>query len=75
MTSKHFTHSRVMVWAAFDRAVAAVEQHGLDGPVERWRELREQVRQEVLDPAGSTRERGTFVAALRHHARWTPRCC
>ena len=26
---RHFTHSRVMVWAAFDRAVAAVEQHGL----------------------------------------------
>ena len=57
---KHFTHSRVMVWAAFDRAVAAVEQHGLEGPVERWRELREQVRQEVLT-RGFDRERGTFV--------------
>jgi len=57
---KHFTHSRVMVWAAFDRAVAAVEQHGLDGPVERWRELREEVRQEVLT-RGFDHERGTFV--------------
>ncbi len=29
--------------------IRAVEEHGLDGPVERWRELREQVRAEVLD--------------------------
>ena len=29
---RHFTHSRVMVWAAFDRAIAGVEQHGLRGP-------------------------------------------
>ena len=26
-----------MVWVAFDRAISAVEEHGLDGPVERWR--------------------------------------
>jgi GH15 family glucan-1,4-alpha-glucosidase len=46
---QHFTHSRVMVWAAFDRAVKAVEHHGLPGPVARWRELREEVRAEVLE--------------------------
>lgn len=43
----HFTHSRVMVWATFDRAVRAVEEHGLDGPVERWRALRQQARDEI----------------------------
>lgn len=42
-----FTQSRVMVWAAFDRAVRAVEVHGLSGPVEQWRELRDQVRAEI----------------------------
>ena len=57
---RHFTHSRVMVWVAFDRAVKAVEEHGLDGPVERWRELREQVRAEVL-AKGYDAERGTFT--------------
>jgi GH15 family glucan-1,4-alpha-glucosidase len=57
---QRFTHSRVMVWAAFDRAVAAVEQHGLEGPVERWRTLREEVRQEVL-ARGYDSERGTFT--------------
>ena len=35
---QHFTHSRVMVWAAFDRAVRAVERHGLTGDVDRWRD-------------------------------------
>ena len=57
---RHFTHSRVMVWAAFDRAIRAVEVHGLDGPVERWRELREKVRDEVLTK-GFDAERNTFV--------------
>jgi GH15 family glucan-1,4-alpha-glucosidase len=45
---RHFTHSRVMVWAAFDRALQAVEKHGLEGPVDRWRDLRDRVRDEVL---------------------------
>ena len=57
---RHFTHSRVMVWVAFDRAVRAVEEHGLPGPVERWRDLRDRVRQEVLDK-GYDAERGTFT--------------
>ena len=57
---RHFTHSRVMVWAAFDRAVRTVEEQGLEGPVERWRELRERVRQEVL-AKGFDSERNTFT--------------
>ena len=57
---RHFTHSRVMVWVAFDRAVRAVEEHGLPGPVEHWRELRDRVREEVLDK-GFDAERGTFT--------------
>jgi GH15 family glucan-1,4-alpha-glucosidase len=57
---RHFTHSRAMVWAAFDRAIRAVEQHGLDGPVEHWRELRDQVREEVLTK-GFDPGRNTFV--------------
>ncbi len=43
-----FTHGRVMMWAAFDRGIRAVEEHGLTGPVERWRGLREQLRTEIL---------------------------
>jgi GH15 family glucan-1,4-alpha-glucosidase len=57
---RHFTHSRVMVWVAFDRAVRGVEKYGLPGDVDRWRELRDRVRAEVLEH-GVDRERGCFV--------------
>jgi GH15 family glucan-1,4-alpha-glucosidase len=57
---RHFTHSRVMVWAAFDRAVRAAEEHGLEGAVEKWGKLRDQVREEVLTRGFDT-ERNTFV--------------
>jgi GH15 family glucan-1,4-alpha-glucosidase len=50
-----FTHSRMMAWVAFDRAIKAVEQFKVDGPVDRWRELRrkihDQVCREGFDPA------------------------
>jgi GH15 family glucan-1,4-alpha-glucosidase len=57
---RHFTHSRVMVWVAFDRMVQAVERHGLDGPVDRWRDLRQQVCDEVLSK-GVDAKRGCFT--------------
>lgn len=57
---RHFTHSRVMVWVALDRAVKAVEAHGFDGPVEHWRELRARVREEVLT-RGYDVARNTFT--------------
>jgi GH15 family glucan-1,4-alpha-glucosidase len=57
---RRFTHSRVMVWVAFDRAIRGVEEHGLEGPVERWRELRDQVRAEVL-ARGYDEKRQTFT--------------
>jgi GH15 family glucan-1,4-alpha-glucosidase len=57
---RHFTHSRVMVWVAFDRAVQAIEKHGLDGPLQRWRELRDEVHAEVMDK-GYDAERNTFT--------------
>jgi GH15 family glucan-1,4-alpha-glucosidase len=44
---RHFTHSKVMIWAAFDRGVKAVLEHGLDGPADRWARLRDQVRDQV----------------------------
>jgi GH15 family glucan-1,4-alpha-glucosidase len=36
---RHFTHSKVMAWVAFDRSVKAVERYGLDGPIARWRQF------------------------------------
>jgi len=45
---RHFTHSKVLAWVAFDRAVQATERWGLQGPVERWRRLRQEIHDEVL---------------------------
>ena len=44
---RHFTHSKVMCWVAFDRAVRAVEEQGLDGPADRWRQIRDEIHAEV----------------------------
>jgi GH15 family glucan-1,4-alpha-glucosidase len=46
---RHFTHSKVMAWVAFDRGVQAVERFGRSGPVERWREVRSEIHREVLE--------------------------
>lgn len=43
-----FTHGRAMMWAAFDMGVRAVEKHGLKGPVDHWRELRDRLGTEIL---------------------------
>jgi len=57
---QHFTHSRVMAWVAFDRAVKAVERYGMDGPVEKWRRLRTEIHAEVCEK-GFNKERNAFV--------------
>jgi GH15 family glucan-1,4-alpha-glucosidase len=55
-----FTHSRVMAWVAFDRAVKAVERSGLPGPVDRWRATRDKIHREVCS-RGYDAQRGTFT--------------
>ncbi|HAM27834.1 MAG TPA: glucoamylase [Microbacteriaceae bacterium] len=57
---QHFTHSRAMIWAAFDCAVRAVREFGLDGPVERWERLRDRIREEI-ETEGFDEKRNTFT--------------
>jgi len=59
---QHFTHSKMMTWVAFDRAVKAAERFGLDGPVERWRRLRNAIHKEVCEK-GFDREKNAFTQA------------
>ncbi|HEU4580769.1 MAG TPA: glycoside hydrolase family 15 protein [Polyangiaceae bacterium] len=54
---QQFTHSKVMAWVAFDRAIQAVESAGLPGPVERWRELRAQIHEQVCERAWNSEKR------------------
>jgi GH15 family glucan-1,4-alpha-glucosidase len=44
---RHFTHSRAMLWAAFDCGIRAVREHGLDGPDDRWEKLRDELGAEI----------------------------
>jgi GH15 family glucan-1,4-alpha-glucosidase len=54
--ARHFTHSKVMAWVAFDRAIRAHEEFGREGPVDRWRTLRAEIHAEVLASAWSSRK-------------------
>jgi GH15 family glucan-1,4-alpha-glucosidase len=57
---RHFVHSKAMAWVAFDRAVRTVENHGLDGPVDRWRTVRDEVHADVCEH-GFDSELGSFT--------------
>jgi GH15 family glucan-1,4-alpha-glucosidase len=58
---RHFVHSKAMAWVAFDRSVRTVEEaHGVDGPVDRWRDLRDEIHREVCEK-GFDPELGSFT--------------
>ncbi len=55
--ARHFTHSKVMAWVAFDRAVCFHEQLGRAGPVDRWRSLRDEIHRAVTAHAWNSEKR------------------
>jgi GH15 family glucan-1,4-alpha-glucosidase len=57
---RDFTHSKVMAWVAFDRAVKGVHQFGLEGPADRWAARRDEIHADVC-AKGFDAERGTFT--------------
>jgi GH15 family glucan-1,4-alpha-glucosidase len=57
---RHFTHSKVMAWVAFDRGIKAVERFDFEGPADRWREHRARLREEIL-ARGFDAGRNAFV--------------
>ncbi len=70
---RHFTHSRVMVWVAFDRAITAVEEQGLEGRSTAG-------ERSATRCATRSSSRGTTLSARRSSstttpARSTPPCC
>jgi GH15 family glucan-1,4-alpha-glucosidase len=48
---RHFTHSKVMAWVAFDRGVKLCEEFGRKGPIERWRRIRNEIHAQVCREA------------------------
>ena len=59
---QHFTYSKIMAWVAFDRAVKTMEKFGVQGQVERWRDLRDTIHREVCQKAYNS-EVGSFNQA------------
>jgi GH15 family glucan-1,4-alpha-glucosidase len=57
---RHYVHSKVMSWVAFDRAVKGVENWNLEGDVARWRRIRAEIRDEIF-AKGFDRKRNSFV--------------
>jgi GH15 family glucan-1,4-alpha-glucosidase len=57
---RHYTYSKVMAWVVFDRAIEIAERFELDAPIERWRDVRDEIHREVCEQ-GYDAERGTFT--------------
>jgi len=57
---RHFVHSKVMTWVAVDRTVKLIESGDVDGPLERWKDLRETIHRDVCEN-GYDKERNTFT--------------
>lgn len=51
---RHFTHSKVMAWVAFDRSIKSAEKFGLEGPVASWRKTRDEIHAEVCEKGFDT---------------------
>ncbi len=63
---RHFTHSKVMCWVAMDRAIKYAEVFGREGPVERWREVRDRIHAEICEKAYDP-VRNTFTQSYGSH--------
>ncbi|MEU9759526.1 glycoside hydrolase family 15 protein [Streptomyces sp. NPDC047985] len=57
---RHFVHSKVMAWVAVDRTIKLIESGDTEGPVERLRELRDEIHRDVCE-RGYDAERNTFT--------------
>lgn len=57
---RHFVHTKLMCWVAFDRAIRSAERFGVEGPVRQWKRLRAEVHAEILE-RGFNAKRGAFV--------------
>ncbi|MEU6659130.1 glycoside hydrolase family 15 protein [Streptomyces sp. NPDC046821] len=57
---RHFVHSKVMAWVAVDRTIKLIESGDADGPLEKWRGLRDDIHRDVCE-RGYDKERNTFT--------------
>ncbi len=60
---RHFTHSKVMAWVAFDRMIRDAEKYGLEAPLDRWRTVRDEIHRTVCEK-GFDPELGSFTQSF-----------
>lgn len=58
--ARHFTHSKVMAWVAFDRTIRDCHRLGADRDLDKWRATRQEIHDDVCR-LGFDAELGTFV--------------
>jgi GH15 family glucan-1,4-alpha-glucosidase len=58
--SKHFVHSKLMAWVAVDRAIKDAKKAGVEGPRERWKQLRSRIAADIHEK-GFDERRNTFT--------------
>ena len=58
--ARTFTHSLLMCWVAFDRAVKSAEHFELEGPIDHWRALRNEIHERICATCFDA-PRNTFV--------------
>jgi GH15 family glucan-1,4-alpha-glucosidase len=59
---RHFVHSKVMAWVAFDRAANQLKNQASDEPGQRWREIANEIHAEICE-RGFDRDLDSFVQA------------
>jgi GH15 family glucan-1,4-alpha-glucosidase len=64
---QQFTHSKVMAWVAFDRAVKIARRAGFKAPLEEWIAHRERIHAEACT-RGYHREKGSFTQVYEGEA-------
>ncbi len=57
---RHYTYSKVMAWVVFDRAVRVAERFEMEAPIDRWKQLRDEIHAEICEK-GYDPERHTFT--------------
>jgi GH15 family glucan-1,4-alpha-glucosidase len=53
---RHYVLSKVMTWVAFDRGIKGAEKFGFDGPIDRWRTLRDLICRDVCEKGFDSRQ-------------------
>jgi len=60
---KHFTYSKIMCWVALDRSIRIAEHYGFTCPLEKWKSVRDDIRDAILTQGFNPRL-NSFVQAF-----------